>query len=386
MDMEKLSYKLVYAGLIVLAIGVFTSVTFSSLAHILLLIPGVYFFSHWLKHRDFKPKKSVFALGALILICWLSVISNWNEMDKPLKNIFKTKYFLISFLSYFSIHYAKKEFLNMDRKKTIFALFIAATSIATLSGLIGLFTGFNPLKFKEACHPTRSCGLYGMYMTYGYGMSLFMVLMTGIVLYRDKAKEYLNVKWLVVGWVINLIGLITSLARGAWVGYLAAVPFFFFKKNKKVFLATFLLGVIGLGTAISVNDKASEMFLKRGTSNGQRMLYWRTAITAAYEKPLLGWGYKNFEANMKKIKAKYFIHRPYDGGHAHNNFLEHLASTGILGFLAFSCFVFLWLYESYKYNPLVFPFVLSFLVSGMTQYTFGDGENLFLILAIFSLV
>lgn len=386
MDFEKISYKLVYAALIVLAIGIFTSLTFSSVAHILLVIPGVYFFSYWLKHRDFKPKKSVFALGAMIVICWLSVIANWDEIDRPFKNIFKTKYFLIAFLSYFSIHYTKKEFLTMDRKKTILGLFLAATSIATLSGLIGLYTGFNPLKFKNACHPTRSCGLYGMYMTYGYGISLFMVLMTGLLIYKDKVSEYMNRRWIILAWLINLFGLITSLARGAYIGFIIGVPFYFFKKNKKVFILTILVLITSLGTLVATNDKVSKMFLNRGTSNAQRIFYWKTAFIAASEKPLLGLGYKNFEPNMKKIKRKYHIRRPYDGGHAHNNFIEHLASTGILGFLAFSSFVFLWLYESYKYNPLLFPFVVSFIASGMTQYTFGDGENLFLILAIFSIV
>lgn len=386
-SITSINQKLVYFGLIVLSIGIFTSVSFSAVAHILLIIPGIYYFSYWIKERDFTPKKSVIALGAMIIICWLSVIVNWSEIDNPFRNIFKTKYFVISFLSYFSFHYARKKFLTEDNKRNIFVLFLVATTIATLSGLIGQLTGMNPLKMKAACHETRNCGLYGMYMTYGYGISLFMVLMTGIVIYREKFEQYLNRKWLYAIWFINFIGLLTSMARGAWIGFFLAIPFFFFKRNKKLFISVFLVGLVSVLATITFNENVSQMFLERGTSNGQRMQHWRTAITATYEKPMLGWGYKNFESIMISIKRKYWIHGYNDGAnHAHNNIIEHLASTGILGALAFLSFLILWLRETYRDHEVLFPFVVSFIVSGMTQYTFGDGENLFLIMTIFSLI
>jgi O-antigen ligase len=51
-------------------------------------------------------------------------------------------------------------------------------------------------------------------------------------------------------------------------------------------------------------------------------------------------------------------------------------------------FVALWAKESWAaaswWGDLNFAFVASFFVSGMTQYTFGDGENLFLIMGIWA--
>lgn len=95
--------------------------------------------------------------------------------------------------------------------------------------------------------------------------------------------------------------------------------------------------------------------------------------------------FPNFEPNVTAIKKRHAIERPGIGGHAHNNFLEHLASTGFMGALAFLLFTLVWLWRTYQHQQLLFPFVVSFIVSGMTQYTFGDGENLFLIMSLFAL-
>ena len=66
-------------------------------------------------------------------------------------------------------------------------------------------------------------------------------------------------------------------------------------------------------------------------------------------------------------------------GHAHNNFLEHLASLGILGAISFVLFSLYWFIEVTKINAaqryLLQGFCAAVGISGLTQYTFGDGEN-----------
>src|SRR5690606_13348736 len=76
-------------------------------------------------------------------------------------------------------------------------------------------------------------------------------------------------------------------------------------------------------------------------------------------------------------------------GHAHNNYLEHLATTGILGLWCLLSFHFFWGLESYRRQDplakLALPLVVSLSFSGLFQYTFGDGENLFFIMACYAL-
>lgn len=383
MDKKELFFhRLTYSALIVLCLGTFTSVSFTALSHILLLFSGTYFLSQWLKKRDLPIKKSWWALGAVFISCILSVLANWGEIERPLRNILKAKYFLIALLSYFSFGYFKRDFLNHQRTGVLLKLFLLATSVATISGIIALYTGFNPLKMKAACHPDRACGLYGMYMTYGYGISLVMILLTGMLLNLKLFSKWVARHWIFAAFTINMVGLVLSYARGAWLGYLMAVPFFFFKDHKKKFVIACAAGCIFLGSSFLI-PKVQDVFLKRYGSNDRRATLYKTALYALKEKPLFGHGYRNFEPKTKLLKQKYGLPYPDHTGHAHNNIFEHFASTGAVGGLALLVFFSLWLAESY-YKAWLFSFVISFLVSGMVQYTFGDGENLFLILSIFS--
>ncbi|MCY4523551.1 MAG: O-antigen ligase family protein, partial [Halobacteriovoraceae bacterium] len=125
-------------------------------------------------------------------------------------------------------------------------------------------------------------------------------------------------------------------------------------------------------------------------SNNLRLEFFETAYHAFKERPFWGFGYRNFEPNVIDLKKKYNITMAPDmAGHAHNNFLEHLASTGIIGALAFLLFCLFWTIDSYKRKDIagkiIFPVTISFMVSGMLQYTFGDGENLFLLMLLWAI-
>jgi len=388
--MKNLNLHLTYASLVVLCIGTMTSVSFSAVSHILLLIPGLFFF-----YKDFIKKENPIKLSVsskfllfMILTIILSVLFNLDIIDRPLKNISKIKYFIIPFLGVFALN---RLFENLSTKKikVLLYLFLVASSIATLSGIIGLYTGFNPIKMKDACHATRACGLFGMYMTYGYGISLSCVLIAGLLFYKDKTKELISPVFLVVVLLINFIGLYLSYTRGGLIGFFAAIPFLFFKQNKKYFSYILISGFILLVSSILFVPKVKQMFTERSGSNDQRIAFYETAYKAFKEKPVLGWGYRNFEPNVKPLKKKYNIAHPEFGGHAHNNLLEHLASTGVLGFIAILGFFISWLIETFKRKDILgqisFVFFISFFTSGLFQYSFGDGENLFLIMGIWML-
>lgn len=106
----------------------------------------------------------------MCIIIVLSVLANTDSIVSPHKYIFKIKYFVLSLLDLPAYYYTLKDFMKNKSKKVLLNTFLIATTIATISGIIGLYTGFNPLKMKAACHEIRTCGLYGMYMTYGYGI------------------------------------------------------------------------------------------------------------------------------------------------------------------------------------------------------------------------
>ena len=215
-----------------------------------------------------------------------------------------------------------------------------------------------------------------------------MILLTGLLIYRDKIKDLVSTKWLIIHFIINFAGLYLSYARGAWLGYLLAVPFFFWGK-KKVFFSITGIGALILIASIMFNPMAKNRFLNSAASNGERLSYFQAALYAFQEKPIFGLGYKNFQPNSVRLKKKYDLDYKDRNGHAHNNFLEHLSTTGIIGFLFLLLFHFFWFWEGILSNTflgkIAAVFTISLTISGMTQLTIGDGENLFFIMGFYTL-
>lgn len=383
--MEKVFYHLTYVALLVLSVGIFTSVSFSALAHLLLVVPAGYFF--YRNFTSYKLSKASWGLLGVILTITLSVIVNMDILPDPFRNLLKIKYFIIPFFAIFALTAIPKNYFTDKRIGILINLFVFATSVASLSGIIAYYTGFNYLKGKPACHYDRACGLYGMYMTYGYGLSFFMVLLTGFLVYRDEVKRWIPTWWVALALGINAFGFYLAFARGGWIGYALALPCFLLKRNKKIIFGLVAVGVVFFILSYNFIAPFQRMMHNREGSNAQRISFAQTAIVAFKERPFFGWGYRNFEPNVKALKRKYDIEYNDFGGHAHNNYLEHLASTGIFGFIALVFFSLFWAYENFKRDDLIsrltFPFIVSFIVSGQVQYTFGDGENLFLIMTIF---
>ena len=283
-----------------------------------------------------------------------------------------------------------KHYLDKKKKKILLTLFLSTSALASLSGIIALYTGFNPLKGSIACHPTRACGLFGMYMTYGYGIGFLSIMLGGVLLHWKKFSDAIAFPILLPTFLLSFAGLFLSYARGAWIGFMAALPFIFFKNLRKFLLALLAVLITTFFIFFSSN-KVQNVFTnpQRLNSNQIRLSLWQTAFHSFKERPLLGLGYLNFEPQSKKIKTAHNLPHPEFAGHAHNNFIEYLASTGIFGLSAILLFHLFWFLEMFKRNDrtalLIPPLCVSLFISGQFQYTLGDGENLFFIMTVWAL-
>ena len=375
------AYRLTWISLFILAIGAFTSISFSALSHVLLFFPALYF-----TFRDFRWKglsKSWWALLFLISTIVISVWGNWNQMHEPIKNLLKIKYFLLGLLGVFAYRAAFTDYLNERKIKLLLYLFLMTTSLATLIGFMRWYIGIPPSL-------SRASGFFHMVMTYGYGIGLFLIPLTGMLLYKRELSRWIDVRFTMVVWFLNFLGLVFAFCRGAWLGFALALPFFFIKRHRRKFVQS-LLGILLLGVlAMAFSPQVQKTFFsaKRIESNMQRLSFFKAAWMAFKEDPWIGKGYRNFEPQSSRIKSTYGLPFENFSGHAHNNFFEHLASTGLVGFIALLLFHLFWLLEMYRRDDLMarltFPFVIGFTISGQFQYTFGDGENLFLIMTVWA--
>ncbi len=384
MDIKKIHW-LTYASLMSLALGLFTSITFSALHHIFLVIPCLYF----LNKTDFKKwPKSAWALLGLVVVIFLSVIVNHDIMKEGYAPLTRTKYYILAVLGIAPVSAYFQSLTEEERTKRIswllYALLIT-TTLASLSGMGALFFGYNVLKFK-AGFVARNGGLFGMLMNYAQNMAFFMTFVTGLIIYRSEFKKYINLNFLYVAWFVNLLGLYTSYTRGAWLAFAVSIPFFFIRKHLKGFLVSFaVLAVLGTG-AYFVAGKS----VIRPDSDMERLSQWKTAIYAFKERPGLGFGYMNFEPHCSELKGKYNIERQNFCGHAHNNFLEILSSLGFVGIIFFTFWIFLWGKELFILKNLKsrigLPLFVVFLIAGITQSTFTIGASLILIMPMYLLL
>lgn len=382
---EKAILWAIYASLMTWALGLFISISFLALTHIFIIIPALIFISK----TNFKNwPKSSWALLAMIVAIILSVLVNQDIAIEGYKSLTKSKYYLISLLSItpYSYYLIKIKDTAEYNKKITWLLWaiIGTTTLATISGLSGYFFSYNFFLMK-AGYVSRNQGLAGMLMNYAHNLAFFMTILTGMILYRDEIKRFVNPKILYGAWIINFIGLYTTYTRGAMLAFLVSLPFFFFKKNKKKFiLVTISLALIGIGAY-----KFAGESVIRPDSEIERLSQWKAAWAGFKERPVFGLGYLNFEKMSIGLKKKYHIEAEYFGGHAHSNYFEMLASSGAIGFIFFVLWHGYWFWEMYKRDDLIariaLPFVIVFIVGGLTQATFTLGANLFFIMPIYAI-
>lgn len=381
--MSKTMSFMIFGSLLFLAIGVLTSPTILAVYHILIAVPAIML----LKKTDYKKyPMSAWAFLTLIIIMILSFFFNLDIAVKGLKGLFKLKYFVIAFLSIAPLTWFFATKLDNKKIKLLIHSFCIATTIATLSGLCGAWFDYNPILMKPPMEGGRYGGLFGMVMNYAHNMSFFLIIIAGLLIYRERVKQYVSVNFLVIVFAINLVGFYYSYTRGAWLAFLAGVPFFFFKSNlKKFFIFVFSLILVG-GIAYVVAGKN----VIRPQSERDRIDQWKAAVYAFKERPVLGFGYLNFEPHSVPIKQRYGFGSLRFSSHAHNNLLEILATTGIVGIVAFVAWMLFWFKEVYSRDDVIaqigLPFLVVFFVGGLTQSTITLGVNLFFILGAWSLI
>ena len=383
---KKLSW-LIYASLMSLALGLFTSMTFLALTHIFIALPCFYFLS---KTNFKKWPASGWLLLGLIFAIILSVLFNQDISTRGYAPLTKSKYYLLALLSivpfqyYFQELKAKGEVEFTKKIHWLLMALLITTTAASLSGMIGIYTGFNPILWK-ATSALRNGGLAGMLLNYAHNLAMFLIILIGLILNKEQIKKYINIYLIYAVLVINIVGLYTTYARGTLLAFIVGIPFYFLIKEKKKFLIA-IISLFLLGITLF---KFAGPLMIRPQSDIERLSQWKTAWVGFKERPILGLGYLNFEQVCPSLKIKYDIEAKNFCGHAHSNYFEMLASTGLIGFIFFILWQGFWFIEMYKRDDLIakiaVPFIIVFIVGGLTQATFTLGANLFFIMPFYAL-
>lgn len=388
--------RMAFLSMASFSLFIYASIAASSIGHILLILPGFYFtYLGW--NKVSLPWSAKF-LTLFILIASITAFFSESLAD-PFHTLGELRYFWAGILSIpaFSVVFITKvtdlEKFDKRIKFLIYSSLIVA-AVGSISGIIGLYSGFNPLRLQASTDPHRATGLYSMAITFGYGIQFMALINFSLLIFYDKIKQYIRLRTLVITMICIFLGLYFSGSRGALLGFLAGIPFLFIRLHRQRFyyiMGASALLLLAVTAIIFSGGSTTSRFLlpaKHG-SNMIRISQYEAAYEAIKERPFIGHGYRNFGNISERIKKEHNIAYPDFISHAHNNYLEIWADIGIFGLLAFIAFLGAWFVEAWRRQDLVgdttLSIVVALIVSGSFQCTIIDGENAFAIMFIYGL-
>lgn len=389
-------------GLASLFFAIFCGNAFIAVGHgaiVVGLLMGLFRRSH--ERLDWSGlRPSSWWLIAFVLAAVISVAVNWGSMLSPDGALKKLRHFVVFILLLLLPNLRKSAFVSMKYRSACILLWWVGLVASVIVGGISFFFGEKFPLFNSFGHEGRLSGFYGQVMTFAYILQFSVLALAAFVVYPGVFRKLTRLPW----WSVFPVGLIAAwgqyfaYSRGAILGVAVGLLAMALMHSKRLTLVVLLVGVLAGGYAYKDSWAGGDTPLYFRVSDPVRTNQWKTAMLAFIDNPVFGLGYKDFEVKCLELKEKFQIEPAYliieDGvsryeyfkGHAHNNWLEALASTGALGGIACAGFCLSWLREAWQYRRtagIFVPLVLAFIVSGCFENTFYDSEVMSCIMLIY---
>lgn len=261
-------------------------------------------------------------------------LSFWGDVERML-GVFHLLHFLVLYLIIITVFRSWPEWRN---------LLMAAVAAAVVESFFAL---------PQAASGQTAFGTLGN-TSYVSGQMIFGIYFALILFFRQK--NWVLRSAYVLGIIVMFVAFKNAGTRGAYIGLAASILLFLFllavyNKNLKIrygSIAAAALLVLGIGLIMASPDsgwvKDNRLFSRIAQINAQantfqtRLISWKSGFKDLPNHFLLGTGYGNFAVSFDK----YFDPKFYDYSrgetyfdHAHNNLVDILSTTGLLGLLSY---------------------------------------------------
>lgn len=336
--------------------------------NLLIEVLAVFWVALVVKYPDYRPKKNYITYGLLAFFAALTVsalvgvdfaMSFWSNVERML-GVFHLYHFLMFFL-------------------IIITVFRTEADWQLLVNALVLTAGFEAL-YAVSVYPANNYGHLGN-SSYTSGQMIFALFFAAYLFYKNSnilaraGYAFLS--------IFMFIAFVNAGTRGGQVGLFAGVVLIAFimamlSKRKEIKIASLsVIAFLVLGLAlIFSNAQASwvtgnKLFIRITQINFEtatfqtRLLSWNAAFKDFPNHPFFGTGYGNYAISFDKyLDPKFFTFENTYFDHAHNNLVDLLSTTGLVGLLSYlSVFaaVVYYLYLAYKKGNLTnFDFALFF--------------------------
>jgi len=347
----------------------------SPVVNLNLLVFLILSFFHVKKNNyKFKINYANLTLTCFFLFVILSTIINIKSLnyEYALKSVF-----LLRFLFLYIIVEILLINKSLDLKK-FFITCLLCTAFVSLDIIYQFIFGYDifgyPQHDGQIAGPFYSEGVGGSYVQ---RFSLFSIF-GSLFFFKEKYKKY----FLFV--IILLISLAVFIATNRMSVLLIIFSIFlliiFYKKNRLTVVLSFMTFLLGVLLLFNYNEEINARYVifyekiikEKGIQYGEEdaatgewkaklevnekttiNLYshnriYYTVVESWKNDPIIGGGYKSF-----RVKCKDVLHKKKNiicSTHPHNYHLEVLHDFGIIGFILISIFVFLKIYDAFKFH------------------------------------
>ncbi|MBN2754042.1 MAG: O-antigen ligase family protein [Candidatus Goldbacteria bacterium] len=213
-----------------------------------------------------------------------------------------------------------------------------ASLIIVLSAAVSVAAGLAQAAFFAAGEGVLFKDYFGgrVYSLFGNpdNFAVFLVFCAPFILQKSGSAGY---KFKFILFLLSALSVfLTKSAAGTAVfcAVSAAVLIIQSKDKKKALaLAAVIMTAAVLVSVFILNTKKDSVFI--------RVLLWKASVKMAAAQPLFGVGAANFRVQSPYYQALVYdkdsnnFYKPHDEAYSHNDYLQVLAETGIVGFIFF---------------------------------------------------
>ena len=263
-------------------------------------------------------------------------------------------------------------------RKPVLWIFISTATAAAIWGLIKFQLGLT-----EKVMSTQSTT-----MTWGAMSAMFIVITTFVSSFAITARERWSAR---IFFIPQLFALLLSLVRGAYVGFAAGVLYLLQRQWKRLLPAIVLLIIGGaLVAPEAVRARFASMLDPQNPTLLVRLTQWKIATQIIADHLFFGVGWHDLAVVTRQYAAPdpnlpdAINHDVFNIGHYHSIYFTLATSGGLFGLATFAwLMIAVWrslgkvMRSSMMDMNLVFACraaMISFLVAGLFDWTFGDAE------------
>jgi O-antigen ligase len=234
---------------------------------------------------------------------------------------------------------------------------------------------------------------FAFFLTTGEMKMLVFITLFPIVFLKEKL--FIPKKYLITSLSVIFISMYLTQSRNVFLALIICFLVFGLFINRKflIYLLIFVTAVL-LVIPAQFRERITSIADPTHPSNESRLIMWKVGWQMFKDHPLTGVGDNEITQVYKMYRQPEFHG---EGSHLHSNYFMVLATKGIFGIVFFIALFFAFFLKHFKYfrnarektdRYLIFGCILamiSFHISGIFEWNYGDWEVLTLLLFIISI-